>query len=49
MCPPEYRNVTAYVTANVTANATANVTANVDVFGRAHRPSPTVDGIAKRK
>ena len=30
MCPPGYRNVTA------------NVTTHVDVFGRAHRPSPTV-------
>ena len=30
MCPPECRNVTAHVIAYV------------DVFGRAHRPSPTV-------
>ena len=33
MCPPGNRNVTA------------NAIAYVDVFGRAHRPSPTVNTI----
>ena len=37
MCPPENRNVTN------------NVTNHVDETGRAHRPSPTGDAIARRK
>ena len=35
MCPPKCRNVTD------------NVTTHVDVSGRAHRPSPTVDAILR--